>query len=407
MTGSCLLSATLVLSVSQAALAEDEATWDISGWINEGMTYYDDGDGSDVAQLSDNGTTLGSRIQLSGGYKPEHIALDAGFEVIIEPLSGIQNYAGGGSVTPLLFANQDNLDTFNGGDIGLLSSNIHVGGTWGKFTVGLQSMPTDNIAVLQDPSMTIWSGISPVFRANGFFIRGLGAGATNTTWGSFAQCLATPSLGIGIDCNGVYRNGLRYDLPAFGPVSIAVGYANDNIYDIALKYAGEFGGFKALLGTGFSYNSDGGLLDASDDTVGSDSKTFQIQGGLLHTPTGLFGVATYQHEKADDLPDNAGDKTNAYYFKFGIRKQFNKVGDTAFYGEYARYDDQYGLGTDISGSKFQRWGLVAEQYIGSRLIIYGKWEQYDLDVDGTDAVEAIYNGADKLNLATVGLTFFF
>ena len=399
--GIFLLSATAILSVSQPVLA-DEASWDISGWINEGMTYYDDGQGSDVAQLSDNGTTLGSRIVLSGQYKPDEVPIEAGFEVIIEPLSGTQNFAGGGQVTPLLFANQDNLDTFNGGDIGLLGSSVFVGGDWGKVTLGLQSMPTDNIAVLQDPSLTIWSGISPIFRGNGFFIRGLGAGATNSTWGEFAQCLGTPGLGIGIDCNGVYRNGIRYDLPAFGPVSIAAGYANDDIFDVALKYAGDFAGMKANLGLGYSVNADGG-----SNVGGKGSDTFQIQGGLMHTGSGVFGLATYQQEEADGAVAGSGDDTDAYYFKAGIKKKFFNAGDTAFYGSYGLYNDQYGMGAGISGSEVTRWGLAVEQYFGPRLLVYALWEQLELEVDGTPAVEAAYANAEDLALATIGVTFFF
>ncbi len=107
----CLLASTILLSVPQAAMSADEATVSISGWINEGLLYYDDGEGTGVAQISDNGTTLGSRITFSGDYKPENSSLEAGFEVIIEPLSGNPNFAGGGSVTPLLFADQDNLET--------------------------------------------------------------------------------------------------------------------------------------------------------------------------------------------------------------------------------------------------------------------------------------------------------
>ena len=169
--GVCLATATVILSVSQWAMADVT----LSGWINEGITYYDDGVGSDAGQLSDNGTTLGSRITLAGSHEPENTKLKAGFEVIIEPFSGTPNFAGGGQTTPLIFSNQSTLqdDDFNGGDIGLLGSSLYVGGDWGKITVGLQSMPTDNIAVLGDPSGTIWSGISPVFRGNGFFIRGL------------------------------------------------------------------------------------------------------------------------------------------------------------------------------------------------------------------------------------------
>lgn len=402
----CLAAATMIFSASQAALAEDEAeaTWKISGWINEGLSYYDDSEGTDAVQLSDNGTTLGSRITLSGSYKPPKTSLTAGFEVIVEPLSGTPNFAGGGQTTPLLFANQDNLDTFNGGDIGVLGSSVNIGGNWGKVTLGLQSMPTDNIAVLADPSVTIWSGISPLFRANGFFIRGVDAAVADTTWGSFAQCLGTPGLGIGIDCNGIYRNGVRYDLPAFGPVSIAIGYANDDIYDIALKYAGEIGSLKANLNVGYSYNSDGGT------NVGADSgtDTFQVQGGLMDTGTGLFGVISYQIEEASGSTiAGSGDETDAYYLKGGIKTPWSDIGDTALYVEYGIYNDQYGAAEGVSGSELERVGFVAEQYFGTRLIIYGKWEQYSVDVEGTAAAEALYSGAEDLSLATLGVTYHF
>ena len=398
----CLVALATMLPVSQSALAEGEAKWGISGWINEGMTYFDDGDDTDVAQLSDNGTTLGSRITLSGSYAPPKTSLETGFEVILEVLSGTPNFAGGGSITPLLFANQDNLDTFNGGDIGVLGSSVHIGGAWGKFTIGLQSMPTDNIAVLADPSGTIWSGISPVFRGNGFFIRGVGAGASNTTWGSFLQCLTTPGLGIGIDCNGVYRNGLRYDLPAFGDVSIAVGYANSAIYDVALKYGGSFGDFKTNVHLGYAVNNDGGT------NVGGDgAEVFQVQAGLMHNGSGLFGLVTYQTENADDSASGTGDDTDAYYFKLGIKKGWLDYGATALYAEYGLYNDQYGSGAGISGSEVQRVGLAAVQDFGDRLKIYGKWEQLGLEVDGTPAAEALYDDAEDLDTFTLGVTYFF
>ncbi len=403
LTEVCLVAATMMVPVSQAA--EHEAKWGISGWINEGLTYYDDGQDTDLSQLSDNGTTLGSRINLSGSFKPAETDLTAGFEVILEVFSGTPNFAGGGQITPLLFANQDNLDTFAGADIGVLGSSVNFGGSWGKITIGDQSMPTDNIAVLADPSVTIWSGISPVFRGNGFFIRGVGAGATNTTWAQFLQCLTTPGLGIGIDCNGVYRNGVRYDLPAFGDFSVAVGWANDEIYDIAGKYSSTLGGrFTTNLHAGYALNNDGGT-----NVGGTEADVFQVQGGVLDTETGLFGVATYQTESADDATPGSGDDTDAWYFKLGIKKRWASFGDTAIYGEYGIYNDQYGGAQvdGVTGSEVERVGLALTQDFGSRLKMYLKWESLSLDVSGTPAARALYNGAEDLDLLTYGVVVFF
>ena len=397
--GAALVAAASMLS--PLAIAEDDGpSWGISGWINEGVTYWDDGTGSDVTQISDNGTTLGSRITLSGSTPLAGTGLTAGFEVIMEPLSGTPNFAGGGQVTPLLFAGQGNIDTFNGGDIGVLGSSLNVGGAWGKLTFGLQSMPTDNIAVLADPSLTLWSGISPVFRGNGFAIRGLTGGAA-ASWGSFLQCLTTPGLGIGIDCNGVYRNGVRYDLPAFGPVSVAVGYANDDIFDISVKYSGTVAGLTANVHGGYAVNANGGTNVGATD--GSD--VFQIQAGLMDPNSGIFGSIAYQVEEADNPTAGTGNDTDAWWTKIGIKKNWVGYGDTAISFDYGQYNDQYGATAGISGSEVERWGLSVDQYFGSNLIIYGKYENLGLDVDGANA--GLYSGAEDLDTFTLGLTYFF
>lgn len=399
--GVCLVAACALFSTLQTATAEEEeaARWSISGWINEGLLAWDDGQDSGLSQLSDNGTTLGSRITLAGSAKVSE-GLTAGFEVILEPLS---------VSTPLIFSNQDGIKGTNGADIGVLGSSAHFGGSWGKITIGLQSMPTDNIAVLADPSLTLWSGISPVFRGNGFFIRGLGAGASNEVWGSFLNCLTTNGLtgigGIGIDCNGIYRNGVRYDFPAWGNISVAVGYANDDIYDIAAKYNGKLGRLTAVLHVGYAVNSDGGAVVGASG--GADN--FQVQGGLMDPDSGLFGTLAIQFESADGAAAGTGDDTDAYYLKAGIKRKWLDAGDSAFYFEYATYNDQFGSGNadGITGSEVQHFGLSYDQYFGDRLIIYGKFENLSLDVEGDANAQALYGGAEDLATFTFGVTFFF
>jgi hypothetical protein len=395
-----LVAAASIFTSLPTAMAQEEEgpSWSISGWINEGMTSWDDGIDSGFAQLSDNGTTLGSRITLAGSTNLNDNGLNAGFEVILEPLS---------RATPLIFSDQQTIDT-TGADIGVLGSSAYFGGNWGKITLGTQSMPTDNIAVLADPSLTLWSGISPVFRGNGFFIRGLGAGASNANWGSFLNCLTSNELtgigGIGIDCNGIYRNGVRYDFPAFGNVSVAIGYANDDVVDIAAKYNGKLGDLNAVFHIGYATNSDGGSV-----VGGTSAENIQIQGGLMHEGTGLFGTLAIQFEEADDAIAGSGDDTDAYWFKGGIKRQFTSIGDTALYFEYATYNDQYGAGNvdGITGSEVEHIGLSVDQYFGSKLIIYLKYENLSLDVDGDANAQALYGAAEDLSFLTLGVTFFF
>lgn len=394
------------LAVAGTAAAQDDgATFSISGWINEGAAYYDDGESADLVQVSDNGTTLGSRITLAGSADLPNSGARAGFEVILEPQSVL---------TPLIFSNQTNFDSQNGGDIRLLGSSAYIEGSAGKLTVGLQTMPTDNIAVLADPSLTLWSSISPVFRFNGFNIRGTTDG--NAVWGDFLECLTGNELqgagGIGIDCNGIYRNGIRYDLPTFAEgLNIAAGYANDDIFDVALKYTADFGGVTGMFHAGFATNSGGTAYYES-------ARNIQFQAGLQHKDTGLFATFAYQNEQANDLTAlgesiNYGDNTNAWWLKAGIKKNWLPFGDTSISGWYGQYSDQYGninetltSGT-VTDSQLQRIGFSVDQYFGSKLIVYMVYENLDIEVDGTGGAEAAFANAEAINSVVFGMTFFF
>lgn len=404
-----------MLPLSQAAMAE--ASWGISGWINEGVTYADDGVNSAVYQTSENGHTLGSRVTLSGSADLANSGLSAGFELIIEPQSssellgsgsfcaaaapgtGTGACAGGLGGKESLGGPNSHLEraglSGNGHELNILGNSVYVSGAFGKVTIGLQSMPTDNIAVLEDPSLTLWSAISPVFVGNGTAIQV--NGGTNSTWGAFLNC-ASGIGGIGIDCNGIYRKGIRYDLPSFGPVSVAVGVANQDIYDIMGKYKGNLGRLNAQIALGYS------ALNGGNNVGGNSVDIFQMQAGLMDPTTGIFGSIAYQNQDMDTVTAGLQDDNDAWWIKAGIKKGFNSLGDTSFSVNYGQYTDQY-TDTTLTGSEVERLGFEVNQYFGSKLIIYGVYEQLELSVDGGGA--AAYAGAQELDTFRTGLTFFF
>lgn len=416
--GACLAAAAAMLPVSQAATAGEV---NISGWINEEMFGYDDSIGSDIVAAEGNGITLGTRVTFTGTTELPNTESTAGFEFSVEP----------GGLTPLLSFTQANADdsSTNGASVNVLASNVHIAGNWGKLTLGTQSMPTDNIAVLSDPSLTLWAEISPVFRGNGLTIQGLGAGATNTTWASFLSCLTTPGLGIGFDCNGVYRTGIRYDLPAFMGIKVAVGYANDDIYDISVNHSGSIAGLNTVIGLGYAINQGGG----GSNVGGTESEVFQVQAGLMDPGTGIFGSVAYMNDQADGIAGSTvllGDDVDSYFIKVGIKRAFNNLGDTAIAFKYGSYNDAFGSGATaasstlnangtitataavanpgITGSEVERLGFSVTQYFGSAFQIYGTYEQLDLDVDcNTAACAAAYTGAEELDMYAIGATYFF
>jgi len=454
--GVCLVAVTAMLPLSHAAMAEVS----ISGWINQGIQFWDDGEASDATALADNGTTLGDRLTISASSEVA-TGLTGGIEVIYE--MGIFNASLVGSTDQDAWSNSNNYTS----TVSLLSSNVFLSGGWGKVTFGTQSMPTDNIAVLEDPSLTLWSSISPIFHGNGFRIKNGSAGDLltgskafgsqgGTTWGNFLNCftaqgLRGPGVGIGIDCNGIYRTGVRYDLPAFAGVTVAIGYANDDVYDIAAKWKGDLGSMKASIALGYAVNNGqdpitaaaaatagatafaAGTLDSFDVIYFDESENFQLQAGLMHPATGLFGSIAYQHEETDieagiqadcDL-DFGGlrpggeacaltDDTDAWWIKVGIKKQWFSLGDTSIDFQYGQYNDQYGAvqaAYGATGSEVERIGVAVNQYLGSSMIIYGSWENLDLDVDclaGSDcALADVYGNSEDLDTFTIGAVYFF
>ena len=419
--GAALVAATSMLPLSQAAMAEVT----ISGWINEGVTYYDDGKFSGIYQNNENGHTLGSRITFAGSSEVA-TGITAGFEVILEPQSAGEILGAGSSLQGRNNRVQAGFGTENigyapditripgtltgtgtlltGDTLRILGNSLNVGGAWGKLTVGLQSMPTDNIAVLEDPSLTLWSAISPVFVGTFATIQGLTGSAAGTIWSSVLQC-GSGIGGIGIDCNGIYRRGVRYDLPAFGPITVAVSWSNDDTYDIAAKYKGDLGSMKASIALGYAVvNPILGTGPFGND----DTDNFQLQAGLMHPATGMFGSIAYQNEDHDTVTTGLQDSTDAWWLKVGIKKQWFGLGDTSLSFNYGQYQDQYGVtqaAAGVTGSEVERIGLELNQYFGSSLIIYGVWEQLDLDVDG-DTLGA-YAGSDELDTFRLGATYFF
>ena len=77
--GVCLVAATSMIPISQAAMAEVS----ISGWINHGIQFWDDGQASDATALHDNGNTLGDRLTFTASSEVA-TGLTGGIELITE-----------------------------------------------------------------------------------------------------------------------------------------------------------------------------------------------------------------------------------------------------------------------------------------------------------------------------------
>jgi len=376
-----------VLEATTARKGNRKVSLTISGWVTQQLMVWDDGDDSD-AYVGTSLNDLSSRIDFSGNARIDS-EWSAGYSIQI-------------SVKTDDGFTQDQNNDDGVGD----SLNIEHNYMWiqserlGRVSWGRQSQATDNLM------LTDLSGVHSIFAANSvafdgsFFLAGNGSGLRYTNIG---HC-HTINAGIFGDCGGDRTDSIRYDSPTIAGFVLSAGWGEDDFWDVALRYAGEFGEFKVGAAIGYTNRSDSGG-DAGNGTAGSalqgDVEYYQAAFSIMHTPTGLFFTANGGIEDID--PDNTlgitsqPDSSN-YYLKAGIRTRLNALGATTFYGEYGKAEDAFGVGqTDsqalnaagalvqtgalLTGSEFQRYGVgIVQEIDAASMSVWAKWRHHEGDV---------------------------
>jgi predicted porin len=394
------------LEATTARKGNRKVSLTVSGWVGQQVTFWDDGVESNT-YVHDLGTTLGSHVKFTGSAQISP-GWTAGYVLQIEAI-------GSDSLT----MNQENPD----GGAALLRGNFPPNGVqtlqsyWfvksdqlGKIGVGKQSQASDNTAILVDGSGSLVPANWVAFDTNSFGVR-LGDGnLTELTWGNAQSCFGMG--GAWGDCNGLTQNVVRYDSPTFGGFSVSASWGEDDMWDVAARYAGEHHGFKLAAAVAYNevtdnrYNSG---YPAADLLAVPDMEYFQLGVYVQHVATGLFGLFNY-----GDLEVDIVDQPNAetFYFKGGLRTKFNHLGATVFYGEYLRGNDgavgaviDNGVpGTDtITASELDVWGLgVVQEIDAAAMSIWIKYRNLSLDVSSTEGEIAENGGFEDFNYVGVG-----
>jgi Gram-negative porin len=304
------------LEATTARKGNRKVSLTISGWVGQQVMYWDDGTESNV-YVGDLGATLSSHFKFTGQATISP-GWYAGYVIHVEARNanslGLSQDDAGGNTVGLLqsfwFVKSDNL---------------------GKVGVGLQSQASDNTAILVDGSGSLVPANWVAFDYNSFLLRGengaLATGLGGATWGGIGGCVGGGAIG---DCNGITQNVVRYDSPTFGGFSVSASWGEDDMWDVAARYAGEFGGFKVAAAAAYNELSDEGFGVPSGDTF----EYFQAGLYIQHVPTGLFAYGAYGNAQYDIA---AGD-SETYYVKGGLRERWTPLGHTVLYGEYERND---------------------------------------------------------------------
>jgi predicted porin len=383
------------LEATTARKGNRKVSLTVSGWVGQQIMWWDNGDESNV-YVHDLGSTLGSHVKFTGQATIVP-GWTAGYVLHIEAI-------GSDSLTmnednpsgPALYQFLNAGATAGNGVQTLQSFWFIKSDQLGKVSVGLQSQASDNTAILVDGSGSLVPANWVAFDVNSFSA----IGSLANTWGNMQSCRGMG--GAWGDCNGLTHNVVRYDSPTFAGFSVSASWGEDDMWDVAGRYAGEWGDFKVAAAAAYNevhdpnYNNLGNLLG-----VTVDARYFQVGAYVEHVPTGLWALFNYGHlEQGAGSTFFGAPDADTYYVKAGIRQRWNPLGHTILYGEYLRGNDgSVNLAAAGDSSELNVWGGGIVQEIDAAAM--SMWVKYR-HLDGEETVGGTKYTAEDFQYVGVG-----
>jgi hypothetical protein len=345
----------------------------LSGWVVKLGSWWDDGHEQNF-YVGDKDTTLSSHFQISGSAQISP-GWSAGYTIAVE--------VPGNSASVGFCENQfdDNCATF--GFINTLLSYMWIkSDKYGTLNWGQLSQATDNVALLPDLSGTIIESNAVMFDGAGMFVRVKGAVNSNDmlsefAWGSVLTCLGGGG-GLAADCNGYPDNAVRYDTPTWAGFSLSTSYGEDDMWDIAVKYAADWNSIKVSAAAGYTIITDEGCNGPSGFKSGGtcfgaaflggggapfqnarrDVDLWQVGASIMHVPSGLWFYGMWQREENNGTPlttatglnpnnlnfrvtNSAANDNDVWFLKAGIKRTWMPAGATVLWGEWGQYNDMF------------------------------------------------------------------
>lgn len=327
------------LEATTARKGNRKVSLEISGHINEALLFWDDGFERNVYQVTNDNSR--SRVRFTGKAKING-DWEAGYKLEIGVRSANskrfdQNDTDGSGADPANI-NFDVRDSY-----WFVKSK-----TLGALSVGLQSTSTDAITEVNLTQTKDFSKYSDVEDSGlGLRLRSPGGALSGLSWRRL--------IGDSGDQPGEGEKrfqAVKYDTPTFAGFTASASWGEDDYWDVALRYAGEFGGFKVAAGIGYFEITDGPQTQTECNArgggvLGRDESCSQVGGSVsvIHEATGLF-VNFGAGQKTDDIINqtalyqglNVEDKQTFWAIQAGLEKKLIDLGKTTIYGEYYDYN---------------------------------------------------------------------
>ena len=231
-------------------------------------------------------------------------------------------------------------------DLGVRHAAVWFKTLAGKVTLGKTSQATDNFDEMSVANTTVASKLL-----------------------SLGPVSAVYLFGFDLPFDGNRKNLVRYDSPVLQGFMVSGSWSDENAWDGALRYAGEFGGFRMAAGVGYRQDD---ALAFSVFSLPVEYKTMLATASVMHVATGLFATGMY----ADT--DFSGTHLKAWHLQGGIEARLTELGKTTFYAEFGQLD---------LGDKVDAYGFGAVQRLdAANLDLFVAYRNYD------DSVSTVLTG---------------
>lgn len=362
----------------------------ISGHIGHQVMWWDDGSQSDT--YFGDGGNIYSRFRFTGSAKITP-SLTAGFTYEF----GINNNAIGSM-------NQGN----GGDDLGeCQNSCLRDSTVWlrhsqlGMVKIGQGSTATDNLILIDLGKRSSAATADTALYNGGFMLRDGAGTLLDGTWGNAIRGHEP------FDTSR--RNHVLYETPTLAGFTVQAAIAEDNYWDVALRYAGEFAGFRVAFGVGYQedseFNKPGATISTTTGALGSggltagatsvlctsncDMKSTDIKGSasILHVSSGLFLTGAAGSRELDGgSVAYTGPDLKWWYLSGGISKNFFGIGNTVLFGEYIDSEGGLEQANFIGGTaawadtEVTQWGVGLTQHLDAAAMeLFVTYKNYQLD----------------------------
>ena len=366
------------LEATTARKGNRKVSLTVSGFVNEAVMWFDDGFESNIYQGTNE--VARTRFRFVGNAK---INADWSAGYLLEF-----------GATAARWSHMDAGTDDGGADVSVRHSawwlaNKQLGKVW----VGQTSSATDGITEINLAN----TGHFATQNANGQ-VGNFRESITGLRLRQFMGGTGNNGVSDGAEIGeGTRHNVVKYESPTFAGFALSAAAGEDDLWDVALRYAGEFSGFKIAAGIGYMQWTDG-TTNQYNCVTGfgvNDIKCSQLgmSGAIMHVPTGLYVHAAYGIRSDDRVPVGFDDQSTQLYIQAGIEQNFTGIGKTTLFGEYQDFD----VGTTNTNFDLgmTMWGIGFNQAIDAAAMdLYIRYNNWDPDVPGiaTESFQSVIAG---------------